>query len=218
MDSHSCHLATVPGSDHEGKVLLTEESRPGQISYGCLLPKELDNLLVTGAVSSSHIGWGAIRLEPTWMHLGESAAYALVLARREGVAPALIAREALQRTLVARGVMLTFFNDFDLAAPSPAQRAAQLLGPRGYFASYDARLEANLTPEVAAVWARPDADPLATARRVAAAEPGGAKPARAIIASAFAALVGRTWPDAPTGPLTRGAACTWLCFGSAASR
>jgi hypothetical protein len=218
MDSHSCHLTTVPGSDHEGKVLLTEESRPGQISYRCLLPKELDNLLVTGAVSSSHIGWGAIRLEPTWMHLGESAAYALVLARRDRIAPALVARETLQRTLVARGVMLTFFNDFDLAAPTPAQRAAQLLGARGYFASYDARLEANLTPEVAAVWAKPDTDPLVTARRAAAAEPGSAKPARTITASAFAALVGRPWPDAPPGPLTRGAACTWLCFGPAAPR
>lgn len=214
MDSHSCNTDTVPGSDHEGKVLLTEESRPGQISYGCLLPKEFDNLLVTGAVSSTHIGWGAIRLEPTWMHLGESAAHALVLAKKLRVAPANVPLDTLQRELVARGVMLTFFNDFDLSAPTPEQRAVQLLGPKGFFPSYHARLEATLTGAVAGVWAKPDPDPMATARRVAAAETlAGSAP---ITASAFATLAGRTWANAPTGPLTRGAACAWLVATSPA--
>lgn len=210
MDSHSCHLDKIPGSDHEGKVLLTEESRPGQISYRCLLPKELDNLLVTGAVSSTHIGWGAIRLEPTWMHLGESAAYALVLARQEGAAPANVSAAALQRTLVARGIMLTFFNDFDLAAPTAPQRAAQYLGTRGFFSGYDARLEAPLTPAVAAVWVQPDADPMKTARRVAAAEKQDAAGRVTVSAADLARLSGRPWPQPPAGPLSRGAACAWL--------
>jgi hypothetical protein len=211
MDSHSCHLDKVPGSDHEGKVLLTEESRPGQIAYGCLLPKELDNLLVTGAVSASHIGWGAIRLEPTWMHLGESAAYALVLAKRDRLAPANVPPAVLQRTLVERGIMLTFFNDFDLAAPTAAQRAAQFLGARGYFPSYHARLEAPLTRAVAAVWARPAADPMTTARRVATAESeAGGEGAAGITAAEFARMAGRPWPQPPPGPLTRGTACEWL--------
>jgi hypothetical protein len=219
MDSHSCHLDTVPGSDHEGKVLLTEQSRPGQIPYRCLLPKELDNLLVTGAVSSSHIGWGAVRLEPTWMHLGESAAYALVLARQSGVAPADVSRAALQQTLVTRGVMVSFFNDFDMTAPTPAQRAAQVLGTRGFFAGYDARLDLPLTRAVAAVWARPGADPMATARRVAAAEtPDTARTDLAVTAAEFARMVGRPWPDAPAGPLTRGAAGAWLGTAPAPAR
>lgn len=211
MDSHSCHPDKVPGSDHEGKVLLTEESRPGQIAYRCLLPKELDNLLVTGAVSSSHVGWGAIRLEPTWMHLGESAAIALVLAQRARIAPAVLSASVLQEELVARGIMLSFFNDFDMAAPTPEQRAAQVLGTRGYFASYDARLSAPLTPAVAAVWARPDADPMALARRVAEAEQAGdPSGATSITATEFARLAGRSWPGAPAGHLTRGAAALWL--------
>lgn len=211
MDSHSCHLDKVPGSDHEGKVLLTEESRPGQIAFSCLLPKELDNLLVTGAVSASHIGWGAVRLEPTWMHLGESAAYALRLAKHGGLAPANVPPAVLQRTLVERGIMLTFFNDFDMAAPTAAQRAAQVLGTRGYFPGYHARLDTPLTRAVAEVWARPDPDPMATARRVAAAErDGGGGAAAAVTAAEFARLAGRPWPQPPPGPLTRGAACAWL--------
>jgi hypothetical protein len=219
MDSHSCHLDKVTGSDHEGKVLLTEESRPGQIAYACLLPRELDNLLVTGAVSSSHIGWGAIRLEPTWMHLGESAAHALVLAKRDRLAPAAVPSAALQRTLVERGIMLTFFNDFDMSAPTAEQRAAQLLGTRGYFANYHARLAAPLTTTVAAVWAKPDPDPMVNARRVAAAEQSAETSANAPVKPAeLARLAGRSWPDAPTGPLTRGAACVWLASFDLAKR
>ena len=208
MDSHSCHLDTVPGSDHEGKVLLTEESRPGQISYRCLLPKELNNLLVTGAVSSSHIGWGAIRLEPTWMHLGESAAVALALAQERKIPPADLPPDVLQRRLVARGIMLTFFNDFDLSAPTAEQRAAQYFGSRGFFPTYDARLDAPLTHAVAAVWARPDSDPMMTARRVATAEANSES--APISAVEWSRLTGRPRPPATSGTLTRGAACAWL--------
>jgi hypothetical protein len=215
MDSHSCHLDRVEGSDHEGKVLLTEESRPGQISFRCLLPKETDNLLVTGAISSSHIGWGAVRLEPVWMHVGESAAVALALARSGGVAIANVNADALQRALVRRGVMLTFFNDFDLSAPTAAQRAAQFFGPRGFFPDYNARLEAPLTRAVAEIWARPDADPMATARRVAAAHRAPGAP---ITAAEFAALAGMTWAQPPAGALSRGAALVWLDDAGAARR
>lgn len=208
LDSHSCHLEVSSGSDHEGKVLLSEETRPGQISYACLLPKEVDNLLVTTCVSSTHVGWGTIRLEPTWMHIAESAAYALALARRERVLPADLPAPMLQRTLVSRGIMISFFNDFDMGSPSAAQRAAQVLGTRGFFPTYHARLDAPLTRAVAAVWATPDGDAMTTALRVSAAEKtAGASP---VSAAEFAALTGREWPDAPKGPITRGAACEWL--------
>jgi hypothetical protein len=206
LDSHSCHRDTVPGSDHEGKVLLSEETRPGQIAYRCLLPKEIDNLLVTGCVSSSHIGWGTVRLEPVMMHLGESAAYAVLQARKENCTVAEIPVGGLQRTLVERGVMLNFFNDFDLSAPTAAERAAQYFGPRGYFADYYARLDAPLTPAIAKLWAKPLPDPMAMARAVAkAAGENGT-----VSAADFAKLAGRSWRTPPSGDLTRGAACAWL--------
>jgi hypothetical protein len=107
--------------------------------------------------------------------------------------------------------MLSFFNDFDLAAPTAAQRAAQFLGARGLFPSYHARLDAPLTRAVAAVWAQPNADQMATARRVAAAErDGDGDGAVTITAAEFARLAGRPWPQPPPGPLSRGAACEWL--------
>ena len=49
-----------------------------QIPYRAIIPKrnQVDNLLVPTALSSTHVGFCAIRLEPTWMVLGESAGVA----------------------------------------------------------------------------------------------------------------------------------------------
>ncbi|MSU48045.1 MAG: FAD-dependent oxidoreductase [Opitutus sp.] len=207
MDSHSCTTNSVPGSDHEGKVLLSLESRPGQIAYRDLLPKELDNLLVTGCVSSSHVGWGAIRLEPTWMHLAESAGYALVMALKQRVQPADISTDELLRTLVKKGVMITFFNDFDMSQPTPVQEAAQYLGTRGYFPAYDAKLEAPLSAAVAKIWASPARDPRETARLVAQAENA---PFEAMTRADFGRLAGGGWKVDEANRLTRGEACAWL--------
>ncbi len=55
---------------------------PYQIAYGSIVPQrsQADNLLVPVAVSSSHIAYGSIRMEPVFMILGQSAATAAVLA------------------------------------------------------------------------------------------------------------------------------------------
>lgn len=91
---------TVP----EGAFFLSEESRPAQVPYRCLLPQGVDNLLVPVCLSATHVGWGAIRLEPVWMHTGESAGFAAAQAHQQRQAVADIDVKELVRTLALRGV------------------------------------------------------------------------------------------------------------------
>ncbi|MBM4025915.1 MAG: FAD-dependent oxidoreductase [Planctomycetes bacterium] len=83
MDSHNVQrYVTRDGFvQNEGDVGV-KPPRPYQIAFGALLPKseECTNLLVPVCVSSSHIAYGSIRMEPVFMILGQSAATAAVLA------------------------------------------------------------------------------------------------------------------------------------------
>lgn len=53
---------------------------PFMIPYGVIVPRGISNLLVPVAVSASHVGYSALRLEPTWTSLGHAAGLAAHLA------------------------------------------------------------------------------------------------------------------------------------------
>jgi len=82
--------------------------QPYAISYGSILPKESEckNLLVPVAMSSSHIAFGSIRMEPVFMILGQSAATAAVLAMQNGVTPQQLPYDKLREVLVKEGQKL----------------------------------------------------------------------------------------------------------------
>lgn len=145
LDSLACTTARLPGAGAlcDGQLFQMEVSRPGQVPYGALLPRDVDNLLVATTLSATHVGWGTVRQTPTQMHIAESAAWAIVLAHRRGIAPAAIDVEALQRQLVTSGVMISFFNEFDMSAAAPWLAAVQYFGAKGFFDSYDARPDAE---------------------------------------------------------------------------
>lgn len=88
MDSHNCaRYVTAEGFvQNEGDVQVS----PGgaySISYQCLVPKagECPNLIVPVCLSSSHIAYGSIRMEPVFFVLGQSSGTAAVLAIDGGV-------------------------------------------------------------------------------------------------------------------------------------
>ncbi len=83
MDSHNVQrYVTKEGYvQNEGDVGV-HPGKPYKISYGSLIPKKVEctNLLVPVCVSSSHIAFGSIRMEPVFMILGQSAAAAACMA------------------------------------------------------------------------------------------------------------------------------------------
>jgi hypothetical protein len=82
--------------------------QPYSIAYGSILPKasECTNLLVPVAMSSSHIAFGSIRMEPVFMILGQSAAAAAVLSIEKKVIPQKLDYAVLKEELLKEGQKL----------------------------------------------------------------------------------------------------------------
>ena len=87
MDSHNVQrYVTADGFvQNEGDIGVTPD-RPYQIDLGAILPlpEQCKNLIVPVCVSSSHIAFGSIRMEPVFMILGQSAATLASMAVDEG--------------------------------------------------------------------------------------------------------------------------------------
>jgi hypothetical protein len=140
FDSHGCHKydPAHPGV-REGYTMVPHE--PFQVPYGVLVPRGVDGLLVPVACSCSHVAYNALRMEPVFMALGEASGIAAHLAIAGGVAVRRVPTAELQRLLVERGGVITFYSD--LKFDHPEFPAFQWLGARGLNPGYQA------TPELA---------------------------------------------------------------------
>jgi hypothetical protein len=109
MDSHNVQRYVDENgfARNEGDVQVNPGG-PYPIDYGAIIPKkdECKNLLVVCAVSSTHIAYGSIRMEPVFMILGQSAASAADLAIGSGLAVQDIDYETLKSRLVEGGQVL----------------------------------------------------------------------------------------------------------------
>ncbi|MCA9147051.1 MAG: FAD-dependent oxidoreductase, partial [Planctomycetales bacterium] len=109
MDSHHCQMTVVDGAvRNEGNVEIPVEPYP--IAYRALTPKRAEcvNLLVPVALSSSHIAFGSIRMEPVFMLLGQSAATAASQAIESDVAVQDVDYATLRERLLKDGQILEY--------------------------------------------------------------------------------------------------------------
>ena len=109
LDSHNVRrYITADGTvQNEGDIQEPSGGAYG-IDYGSITPKrdECTNLLVPVCVSSSHISFGSIRMEPVFMLLGQSAATAAVMSIDGNIAVQLLDYEKLRERLIADGQRL----------------------------------------------------------------------------------------------------------------
>jgi len=105
-DTHHVRRIVRDGAAYnEGFVFGGDDWGPFGVSYRALTPRVRDasNLLEPACPSSSHVAYGAIRLEWTFFVLGQSAGTAAVLAIQDGLPVQQVPYDKLRSRLIADG-------------------------------------------------------------------------------------------------------------------
>ena len=114
IDSHDCQrVGTAKFVVNEGTIMPVrvpgrKHGYPYHIPYRAITPKaaECTNLLVPVALSCTHVGISSIRVEPTWMILGQSAGIAAALSAKQNLAVQKLPYPALRERLLAQKQVL----------------------------------------------------------------------------------------------------------------
>ncbi len=111
LDSHTVqYFSDSNGAHNEGQYWIGN-LYSYQVSYGVMVPQQIDGLLVPLAVSASHVGYSALRMEPIRMAMGQAAGVAAALAAAQNIQPRAVAISALQNNIVAQGADLYAYTD-----------------------------------------------------------------------------------------------------------
>ncbi|MBI1371799.1 MAG: FAD-dependent oxidoreductase [Phycisphaera sp.] len=115
IDSHQVtrYASGKDGFVNEGR--LWQKGKIYQFPYRALTPvkSECENLLVPVSCSATHVAFCTIRLEPTWMHLGEASGIAAAMAAKSGAAVQDLDVAAIQRRLRSAGIPLDMPANID---------------------------------------------------------------------------------------------------------
>ena len=109
LDSHNTQRFVHNGMvKNEGDIQTHLGGKAYGISYRALVPREAEctNLLVPWALSSTHIAFGSIRMEPVFMVLGQSAATAAAIAIDRSLPVQKVPYADLRQRLLADGQKL----------------------------------------------------------------------------------------------------------------
>ena len=94
----------IHAPDGSGDAAGARLGRPYEIPYRCLVPKEVENLLVAGRpISADHVAHGSLRVMGTTMPLGEAAGCAAALCLQRGETPRELSGKRVRRMLKRLG-------------------------------------------------------------------------------------------------------------------
>ena len=130
-DSHDCQrLVTSKGFAIDEGLIYPRHlpsrkiGQPYEMPYRSITPKaeECDNLLVPVCLSASHVAFCSVRVEPSWMVLGQSAGIAAALAVKANVSVQLLDYAALKARLLAQKQVLDV-SEAKLVSPVAAPKS-----------------------------------------------------------------------------------------------
>ncbi|MDB4474636.1 FAD-dependent oxidoreductase [Opitutaceae bacterium] len=110
LDSHNVQRYITPEGYVQNEGDIGVKCKPYQIAYGSLVPRkeQCENLFAPVCVSSSHIAFGSIRMEPVFMILGQSAATAACLAIDDDIPVQDVDYAQLRAQLLADGQVVSY--------------------------------------------------------------------------------------------------------------
>lgn len=108
IDSHhvinynrdNLHIVPPPGNKQ------VKVHKGYQIPYRIMVPQKVDRLLVSLCVSSSHLGYCTLRMEPEYIKMGQAAGVGAFLTIKDGVSPSDINIGELQSILRDAGAII----------------------------------------------------------------------------------------------------------------
>jgi len=156
IDSHATRkMQAGHDLELEGFFWLSGITQPYQIPYRIMIPQRINGLIVAGAVSATHLGFGTLRMEPVWMAMGQAAGSAAHIARQLSIEPRNVPVNRLQSWLAEDSQVLSVFSDVQGPGKDLSEtewQALQFYGTRGFFNSYEAEPNKPITRGTAAQW------------------------------------------------------------------
>lgn len=152
IDSHATRKREPIGQNIalEGFMAIGFLTEIYQIPYGCIVPQQVDRLLVPVAVSATHMGLGTIRMEPCWMQIGYAAGVAADVSLASRMDVRRISIDRLQDELLKDKQVITYIKDEPWG--SETSKAVQYFGARSFFTGYEAKPDEAVTVAEASQW------------------------------------------------------------------
>lgn len=150
MDSHAMEDLKDPTRKDkgEGEMFLSSVTTWSQIPYGVIVPLNVEGLLVTTAVSASHVAYGTLRMEPVRMSCGQAAGVAAYFAITRNMSLRCVHPAWIQDKILSQNAYISWNSD--VTAETRHFKAINFMGARGVLQQEPYKADSDLTYQQAA--------------------------------------------------------------------